>query len=148
MDAGQLWFIRHVVITSIFNYYEYSPCTETVKTGKISLSGGMSYMDFCLISRINAKFFLLVISAIRSIIKNSEPSKWMFPYGGIFLPSLVRYLCWLVRYLCWLVRSLCWLVRSICWLVTYSLRRKVSLKTCTFPVNAMHITTLLSDKST
>ena len=38
---------------------------------------------------------------------------YMQVFGGIFLSSLVRKLCWLVR-------SLCRLVRSLCWLVTYS----------------------------
>ena len=53
-------------------------------------------------------------------------------YGGFLLPSLVR--------------SLCWLVISLCWLVTYSFGKKNQTRYC--QVNAIQITTKLSDKST
>ena len=53
----------------------------------------------------------------------------------------------LVRFLCRLIRSLCWLVRSLSWLVTYSFVRKWTLEMCSCPINAIQITTKLSDKS-
>ena len=69
-------------------------------------------------------------------------------YDGIFLPSLVRYLCWLLKSLCRLFSSLYWLIRSLCWLVTYSFVRNLIIKTCSCPVNTIKITTKLSDNST
>ena len=63
---------------------------------------------------------------VLSVILSYYKSIWNFNlantfYCGIFLPSLVRWLCWLVGSLCRLVRSLRWLLISFCWLVTYSL---------------------------
>ena len=51
----------------------------------------MSYMDLCLISRIYAKFFLLVISAIRSTIKSLVPSKGMFPTYDLILHNFASW---------------------------------------------------------
>ena len=82
--------------------------------------------------------------------KSSTTRHWSLyiTYGGIILPTLFRKLGWLIGSLCRLVRSLCWLDRSLCWLVTYSFVRNLIIKTCSYPVNTIQITTKLSDKST
>ena len=38
-------------------------------------------------------------------------------YGGLFLPSFVRWVYWFVRSVCHLVRSLCWLFSVIEWIL-------------------------------
>ena len=68
-------------------------------------------------------------------------------YGGIYMPSLVRYFCRLVRSLCWLVNYLCRLVRSLYRLV----RKTPSQLEALYRLNTTNchlLISLISDKST